>query len=81
MTIAGAEMMDQAGQTGSLTAGKKADFIVLNGDPLSIYTRILETHVEGKKVLDLDNPEDKLWAEGGFGAGHRRRVSGCCFTK
>jgi len=81
VTIAGAEMMDQAGQTGSLTAGKKADFIVLNGDPLSIYTRILETHVEGKKVFDLDNPEDKLWAEGGFGAGHRRRVSGCCFTK
>ncbi|MBB06727.1 MAG: amidohydrolase [Roseibacillus sp.] len=81
VTIAGAEMMDQAGQTGSLTAGKKADFIVLNGDPLSIYTRILETHVEGKKVFDLDNPEDKLWAEGGFGAGHRRQVSGCCFTK
>ena len=81
VTIAGAEMMDQAGQTGSLTAGKKADFIVLNGDPLSIYTRILETHVEGKKVFDLDIPEDKLWAEGGFGAGHRRQVSGCCFTK
>lgn len=81
VTIAGAEMMDQAGQTGSLTAGKKADFIVLNGDPLSIYTRILETHVEGKKVFDLDNPKDKLWAEGGFGAGHRRQVSGCCFTK
>ena len=81
VTIAGAEMMDQADQTGSLAVGKKADFVVLNGDPLSVYTRVLETHVEGRKVFDLDDPKDRLWAEGGFGAGHRRRASGCCFTK
>ena len=81
VTIAGAEMMDQSGQTGSLTVGKKADFVILNGDPLSVYTRVLETHVEGRKVFDLDDPRDKLWAEGGFGAGHKRRASGCCFTR
>jgi cytosine/adenosine deaminase-related metal-dependent hydrolase len=81
MTIAGAEMMDLAAQTGSLTAGKKADFLILNGDPLSIYTRVLATHVEGTKVFDLDDPADRLWAEGGFGAGHRRQPQGCCFTK
>ena len=81
VTIAGAEMMDQAKETGSLTAGKKADFVILNGDPLSVYTRVLETHVEGVKVFDLDDPKDKLWAEGGFGAGHKRRASGCCFNK
>ncbi|MEE2624327.1 MAG: amidohydrolase family protein [Verrucomicrobiota bacterium] len=81
VTIAGAEIMDQSGQTGSLTVGKKADFVILNGDPLSVYTRVLETHVEGRKVFDLDDPRDKLWAEGGFGAGHKRRASGCCFTR
>ncbi len=81
VTIAGAEMMDQARHTGSLTVGKKADFVILNGDPLSVYTRVLETHVEGRKVFDLDDPRDKLWAEGGFGAGHKRRASGCCFTR
>ncbi|MED5417210.1 MAG: amidohydrolase family protein, partial [Verrucomicrobiota bacterium] len=81
VTIAGAEIMDQAAQTGSLTVGKKADFVILNGDPLSVYTRVLETHVEGRKVFDLDDPRDKLWAEGGFGAGHKRRASGCCFTR
>ena len=81
VTIAGAEMMDQSGKTGSLTVGKKADFVILNGDPLSVYTRVLETHVEGRKVFDLDDPRDKLWAEGGFGAGHKRRASGCCFTR
>ena len=64
-----------------MTLGKKADFVILNGDPLSVYTRVLETHVEGRKVFDLDDPKDRLWAEGGFGAGHRRRASGCCFTK
>ena len=81
VTIAGAKMMDQADQTGSLTVGKKADFIILNGDPLSVYTRVLETHVEGRKVFDLNDTKDRLWAEGGFGAGHKRRASGCCFTK
>ena len=81
VTIAGAEMMDQAETTGSLTAGKKADFVILNGDPLSIYTRVLETHVEGTKVFDLEDPRDRLWAEGGFGAGHRRQASGCCFYR
>ena len=74
-------MMDQEEHTGSLTAGKKADFVVLNGDPLSVYTRVLETHVEGNKVFDLADPGDRLWAEGGFGAGHRRLASGCCFYK
>ena len=81
VTIAGAKMMDQAENTGSLTAGKKADFVILNGDPLSIYTRVLETHVEGTKVFDLEDPRDRLWAEGGFGAGHRRQASGCCFYR
>ena len=81
VTIAGAEMMDQAENTGSLTAGKKADFVILSGDPLSIYTRVLETHVEGTKVFDLEDPRDRLWAEGGFGAGHRRQASGCCFYR
>ncbi len=81
VTIAGAEIMDLADQTGSLTAGKKADFVILSGDPLSVYSRVLETHVEGRKVFDLDEPKDRLWAEGGFGAGHRRRAEGCCFTR
>lgn len=81
VTISAAEMLDQADKTGSLTTGKHADFLILNGDPLSVYTRVLETHVEGQKVFDLADPADKLWAEGGFGAGHQRKASGCCFTK
>jgi imidazolonepropionase-like amidohydrolase len=81
MTIAGARMLELGDQTGSLTVGKQADFVILNGDPLSIYTRVQETWVEGVKVFDLDNPEDRKWAEGGFGAGHLRNAEGCCFSK
>ena len=81
LTLAGARMLDLDKQTGSLAAGKKADFIVLSGDPLSIYTRVLETWVEGTQVFDLSDPEDALWANGGYGAGHSRAAAGCCFTR
>ena len=40
MTLAGAEMIDLAGRVGSLTPGKDADFIILTGDPLSVYTHV-----------------------------------------
>jgi imidazolonepropionase-like amidohydrolase len=68
MTMAGARMMQLDAKVGSLDAGKDADFIVLSGDPLSVYTRIEETWVEGRKVFDLSKPEDRLIAVGGQGA-------------
>ena len=45
---------------GSLEAGKDADFIVLSGDPLSVYTKVEQTWVEGRKVFDLAEPADWL---------------------
>ena len=81
LTLAGAKMLDLDQSVGSLEKGKQADFVLLSGDPFSIYTRILETHIEGLKVFDLEDPEDRLFAEGGFGAGHQRKASGCCFYR
>jgi imidazolonepropionase-like amidohydrolase len=78
LTIAGAEMLDLQDRIGTLEAGKDADFVVLDGDPLSVYTKVLETWVEGKKVFDRSDPKDRLYAEGGFGAGHDRRPYLCC---
>lgn len=78
LTLAGAEMLDLDDRIGSLAVGKDADFAVLDGDPLSVYTKVVETWVDGEKVFDRAKPEDLLYAEGGFGAGNDRRPYLCC---
>jgi imidazolonepropionase-like amidohydrolase len=70
LTMAGAIMLDLQNRIGSLEAGKDADFIILSGDPLSVYSRVLETHIDGVKVFDFSNPKDRLYALGGYGATH-----------
>jgi imidazolonepropionase-like amidohydrolase len=70
MTMAGARMLDMQDRVGSLEKGKDADFIVLSGDPLSVYTHVLETYVDGNRVFDRSNPDDRLFATGGYGAGY-----------
>ena len=67
-TMAGAIMLDLQDRIGSLEAGKDADFVILSGDPLSVYTKVLQTWVEGKKVFDRADPKDYLIAVGGKGA-------------
>ncbi len=66
LTIAGARMMDLDDRIGTLDKGKDADFIILSGDPFSVYTRVEQTWVEGQKRFDLANPEDSSFASGGY---------------
>ncbi len=66
VTIANAKMMEIDNRAGTLEKGKDADFIILSGDPLSVYTLVEETWIEGIKVWDRKNPEDKEFATGGY---------------
>jgi imidazolonepropionase-like amidohydrolase len=78
VTLAGAEMLGLAERVGSLAAGKDADLCVLDGDPLSVYSLVLETWVEGVRVFDLARPEDRLLSLGGPGAGDENFGRSCC---
>ena len=79
LTMANALMLDLDKRTGSLETGKDADFIVLSGDPLSVYTKVLQTYVEGKKVFDRADPKDYLIATGGYGATDDKEIHIDCF--
>jgi len=82
LTIANARMMDIEDRTGSLDPGKDADFIILSGDPFSVYTKVEQTWVEGEKVYDYSDPEDNKYATGGYdvfrgsGYGHHDHEGG-----
>jgi imidazolonepropionase-like amidohydrolase len=81
LTLNGAKMLDLDARIGSLEPGKDADFVVLSGEPFSVYTQVLQTWVEGAPVFDRERPDDRVWAEGGWGAGQRRALGGCCFER
>ena len=66
LTISGAKMLDLSSKVGSLEKGKDADFVILSGDPFSVYTHVEQTWVEGKKRFDRADPADKLFAVGGY---------------
>lgn len=79
LTLSGAEQLDLQDRIGSLDPGKDADFVILSGDPLSVYSKVEQTWVEGRKVFDLSNPADRLHAVGGYGAGRDQQPYFCCF--
>jgi imidazolonepropionase-like amidohydrolase len=78
LTINGAEMLDLQDRIGTLEPGKDADFVVLSGEPFSVWTSVLETWVQGTRVFDRADEKDRLWAEGGWGAGRPRGGPLCC---
>jgi imidazolonepropionase-like amidohydrolase len=66
LTLAGAKMLELDHRLGSLDRNKDADFIILNGDPLSVYTFVEQTWIDGLKVYDRDIPDQKKYSTGGY---------------
>jgi len=74
LTLHGAEMLHLEDRCGSLEKGKDADFVVLSGAPFSVYTQVLETHIEGEKVFDRANHQDWTFQVGGFALANQSRL-------
>src|SRR5687768_12860210 len=43
-------------ETGSLRAGKRADVVLWNGNPFSVYTRPQQVWIDGALLYDMNNP-------------------------
>jgi imidazolonepropionase-like amidohydrolase len=52
VTLNAAKQLQIDARTGSLEAGKDADFVIWNGNPLSNYARVEQTWVDGRKYFD-----------------------------
>ena len=46
-----------AEETGSLRAGKRADVVLWNGNPFSVYTRPQQVWIDGALLYDMNNPQ------------------------
>ncbi|HEY4612738.1 MAG TPA: amidohydrolase family protein, partial [Bacteroidota bacterium] len=54
VTINPAKQLGIADKVGSLEVGKDADIAIWNGNPLSTYTKCVQTWVDGRRYFDLD---------------------------
>lgn len=66
LTLAGARMLGLENRIGSLKTGKDADFVILSGEPFSVYTKVEQTIVSGEVVFDRSRPDDYKYATGGY---------------
>lgn len=74
VTLYPAQAMHLNHRLGSLEKGKDADFVVLSGPPFSVYTRVLETYIDGRKVFDLNDASQRPYQTGGWGVADKSRL-------
>jgi imidazolonepropionase-like amidohydrolase len=74
LTINPAQMLHLDDRLGSLEKGKDADFVVLSGAPFSVYTQVLQTYIDGKRVFDRARHQDWCYQAGGFAYAERDRL-------
>jgi imidazolonepropionase-like amidohydrolase len=59
ITLNAARAMGIADETGSLEAGKMADVVLWNGNPLSVYSRPEKVWIDGALMFDAINPKTR----------------------
>jgi imidazolonepropionase-like amidohydrolase len=74
VTINPAQALHLDHQVGSLEKGKDADFVILSGEPFSVYTRVLETYIDGKPVFRLSDEKERLYQVGGFAVADKSKI-------
>jgi imidazolonepropionase-like amidohydrolase len=74
LTIHGAQMLHLEDRVGSLEKGKDADFVVLSGEPFSVYTQVLETYIDGERRFDRSKQKDWTYQTGGFALADEKRL-------
>ena len=66
LTLTPAKIMHLDQRIGSLEKDKDADFVILSGSPFSVYTKVMQTWIDGKKVFDAGNAAELSYRDGGF---------------
>lgn len=74
LTLNPARMLHLEARVGSLEAGKDADFVVLSGEPFSVYTKVLETYIDGHRVFDRGYAPDAAYQVGGYAVADKDRL-------
>jgi imidazolonepropionase-like amidohydrolase len=56
LTLNPAQALGIEEETGSLRVGKRADVVLWNGDPFSVYTRPQQVWIDGALLYDMNDP-------------------------
>lgn len=66
LTLGAARVLHLDHRVGSLEPGKDADFVILSGQPFSVYTKVRETWIDGQKRFDAADALQRPYRDGGF---------------
>ena len=58
VTLNPAKLLHLDSQMGSIKVGKDADIVLWSNNPLSVYSKVIQTYVDGKLMFDLERDKE-----------------------